>query len=331
MSSPATRSDAVLPGDETAQKRWTVAVVVLSWNGREDTLACIESLKASDWPQLRVIVVDNGSTDGTEEVVRSRHPEVTLAQNGSNLGFATGNNVGIKRALDDHVDAVLVLNNDTFVASDAIGHLVAALQSHPQAAACSPVLPYADDPSRLWFAGAPFDPQHWRSGRASDYERGRTPLPRHPVPIDRAAGAALLARADALHQVGDLADELFFLHEDVDWSLRARAAGWEILLVPCARIIHKVSSSQGGTPHTPTTAYYGTRNDLEMGRRYGSRHGARAFLRQSGCLVLHVAAARHAATGSRIKYLIATAEGWRDYRRRAFGARPGPKARRDGS
>lgn len=314
----ATETAAVTDG-ASGSSRWTVAVVVLNWNGRDDTMGCVESLLDNHWPNLRIIVVDNGSVDGTEEALRARYPDVLVLQTGSNLGFAGGNNIGIERALEDGADAVLVLNNDTCVAPDAITHLVAALERHPEAGVCSPVLTYAEDPARLWFAGAPFDPGRWRSGRASAYERGRAPLPHHPVAIDRAAGAAMLVRADVFRQVGDLADELFFLHEDVDWSLRVRAAGWEILLVPAARVVHKVSASQGGARCTPTTAYYGTRNDLEMGRRHGRARGARALWRQSGCLAVHLAAVRHAARGSRVDCLVATLQGWQDYRHRVFG------------
>jgi len=315
MRSPEDQTQPAVPDP------WVVTVVVLTWNGLDDTLACLESLAAVGDPNLRVIVVDNGSQDGTVEVLRVQHPDVTVLPTGRNLGFAGGNNVGIEHALTANPDAVLLLNNDTYVCATAINELVDVLRSHPDAAACSPVLPYAADPSRLWFAGAPYDPDSWRSARSSRYERGLTPLPDHPVVIDRAAGAAMLVRTQVLRELGGLADELFFLHEDVDWSLRARRAGWHILLAPRARIIHKVATSQGGTPYTPTTAYYGTRNDLEMARRHGRTRGLHAFMRQVGCLGIHLAQLRRVRSGTRVRCLSATVDGWLDYRRRRFGER----------
>lgn len=300
---------------------WLVFVVILNWNGREDTLACLRSLRSSTWQPLPIVVVDNGSDDGSADAVRAEHPHVDVIEAGRNLGFAGGNNVGVEAALAGGADAVLVLNNDTEVAPDAIRRLVGALRDDALAGACSPVLPYALRPERLWFAGAPYDPDRARSGRSSAYETGAAALPERPVVIDRAAGAALLARASVWQELGGFSEELFFLHEDVDWSLRVRAAGWRILLVPAARVAHRVAASQGGLRHTPTTAYYGTRNDLEMGRRHGSGRGWRATARQAGCLCVHLAAVRRAAAGARGACLRATMQGWRDYRTGRFGSR----------
>jgi len=308
--------------DEVA--RWNIAVVILSWNGRDDTLACLRSLPRDSQPGLRRIVVDNGSSDGTVQALREQHPDVMVIETGRNLGFAGGNNAGIERALADGADAVLVLNNDTEVETGAIERLTAALRADPAAGACSPVLPHFDDPARLWFAGASFDPRRAHAGRNSDYERGTATLPATPIAVDRLVGAALLARAQALREIGGFADELFFLYEDIDWSLRARAAGWRLLLVPGARVPHKVAASQGGRPHTPTTAYYGTRNDLEVGRRHGGLAGWRAGLREAGCAGVHLAALRRAPRGTRLACVRATLEGWRDYRRRSLGPRPAP-------
>ena len=293
---------------------------MLTWNGLEDTLACLASLEASAWPDLDLIVADNGSTDGTETAVRERHPAVSVIQNGRNVGFAAGNNAGIRLALARGADAFLVLNNDTWVPADAVERLVHALEADPFAGACSPVLSYAADPECLWFAGAPFDPARARAGRASSYERG-SQLPDSPIAIDRAVGAAMLVRAEVAAAVGLFAEELFFLYEDVEWSLRMRAAGWRVLLVPDARLAHAVSASQGGTPHTPTTAYYGTRNDLEVGRRHSGLSGLRALRRELLCVAVHLYGARRAEASLRSGYLAEVIRGWRDYREGRLGPR----------
>ena len=297
--------------------------MVLTWNGRADTLACLASLARSDWPALDVIVADNGSDDGTVAAVKAGFPEVRIVENGANLGFAAGNNAGISEALRAGADAVFVLNNDTEVPSDAVSRLVSVLDARSDAACVCPVLVYADAPDRLWFAGSLFDPSRARSGRNSSYELGRAVLPDQPFEIERGVGAAMLVRASVIEAIGMFAPELFYLHEDVDWSLRMRAAGWRILLVPDVRIIHKVAASQGGHPLTPLTAYYGTRNDLELGRRFGGLHGWRAIAREVGGVAIHVAFALVYARGvsARVHSAGAALAGWRDYRLRRFGPR----------
>lgn len=307
-----------LPTPRTAAGAWRVGVVVLTWNGRDDTVACVRSLAHSTEVTICVIVVDNGSFDGTEEAVRSCGVALTFIQNGANLGFSRGNNVGIDVAMQWGANAVLVLNNDTTVEPTTICRLASTLRDTPTAGACSPVVRYATDPGRIWFAGAPYVASHSHAGRASIYELG-APLPQEPFRVDRAVGAAMMVRREVVESVGVFADELFFLYEDVDWSLRMRAAGWDVLLDPGATIAHKVAASQEGTPVTPTTAYYGTRNDLELGRRHGGLSRLRALRREVGCAVVHLAGVRRARRGARLASLRATVIGWRDYRRGRFG------------
>jgi GT2 family glycosyltransferase len=103
-----------------------VGVVVLNWNGKEDTLACLESLASVTYPAFEIYVVDNGYSDGSVPVVRSRFPNSTVIENGRNLGFAGGNNVGIRYALERGADYVLILNNDTLVAPDLLDRMMGA-------------------------------------------------------------------------------------------------------------------------------------------------------------------------------------------------------------
>lgn len=136
----------------------SVAVVVVTWNGVQDTVRCLRSVAESDWPDLHVIVADNGSSDGTPALMRATGLAERIIENGRNLGYAQGNNVGIHAALATGADAILVLNNDTIVPSNTVRRLVYVLNERPKAGACSPVIVYASDPKRAWFAGSPFDP-----------------------------------------------------------------------------------------------------------------------------------------------------------------------------
>src|ERR1700719_4154792 len=146
-----------------------VAVVVLSWNGREDTLACLRSLAALAAPEPLVIVVDNGSSDGTAEAVRTAFPGVELIETGANLGFAGGNNAGITRALERGASHLLVLNNDIEVEPGFLNALVEEAARRPDAGALCSLIQFADPPGLIWFAGASFDPRSGYNGRQRGY------------------------------------------------------------------------------------------------------------------------------------------------------------------
>ncbi|MCX6022275.1 MAG: glycosyltransferase family 2 protein, partial [Chloroflexi bacterium] len=109
----------------------SVSLVVLAWNGRDDTLECLKSLAAVSYPRLEVVVVDNGSSDDTVRAVRESYPAVQLIENGKNLGYAGGNNVGILYALDRGADYVMLLNNDTVVHPDFLDVMLETLQANP--------------------------------------------------------------------------------------------------------------------------------------------------------------------------------------------------------
>src|SRR5687767_10826311 len=146
-----------------------VAVVVLSFNGREDTLACVESLQRMDWERLTTIVVDNASTDGSLEAVQERFPGVVAIRNEENLGFAEGNNVGMRAALEAGADYVLILNNDTVTDERLVAELVAVAAARPDAGTLCPLIRYVDPPDRIWYAGARFDPRAVHNGRHTGY------------------------------------------------------------------------------------------------------------------------------------------------------------------
>ena len=265
-----------------------VAVIVLSWNGREDTLACLEALAADGAGDrdatLEVIVVDNGSRDGTEAAVRAAYPWTTVLQTGANLGFSGGNNVGIEAALERGADFVLVLNNDALVAPGAIDRLVRTAVERPGTGAVSPLILFHDPPDRVWFAGARFDPRRGRSGRVSGYRARLADLPDADTPREtgRAVGAAMLVPRAVVERLGVFDPDLFFLYEDVEWSLRMRAAGLRIWFEPRARVRHRVAASQGGHELTPTTLYYGTRNHLAVCSRHAPLGMSRSVAARAG-------------------------------------------------
>lgn len=257
-----------------------VAIVVLNWNRKNDTLECLSSLYRSSYSNLDVFMIDNGSTDGTVEAVQERFPEVGIVQNGRNLGYAEGNNVGIRRALERGASYILVLNNDTVVDSSALAYLVAASDSYPDAGAFSPKINWYSQPNVIWFAGARWSPEraafdHLRSGEADDHDDSET-----PYETDYASGCALFAKAEVFLTVG-LFDPLFFLMwEETDWCYRARRHGYRNMIEPRAKVWHKVSSSFENGWSGTQSQYYMTRNRLLwIEKNLRGRERVRAFIR----------------------------------------------------
>ena len=293
-----------------------VAVVVLNWNGREDTLACLASLSTVRDGSLTLIVVDNASSDGTIEAIRARFPEVVVCENDENLGFAGGMNVGIERALLLDADYVFVLNNDATVSPDTISRLVKTAESSPQIGGISPVVCFADSPETVWFAGATFDSARGYPGRMLGYGEPLASVAATPFDTERLTGAAMLISRQCLQDVGPFDPDLFFLYEDVDWSLRARSRGYRLCVEPSAMVWHRVGRSQGGE-HSALSTYYGVRNQLEVSRRHAPLGPVGSVRRSAVCGFVYLARLRRAK--QRRSGLIAWLDGMVDAHRRRLG------------
>jgi GT2 family glycosyltransferase len=279
-----------------------VAAVVLSWNGREDTLACLRSLERED---VDVIVVDNASSDGTADAVTGAE----VIRNERNLGYAGGMNVGIRAAFERGADAVLLLNNDVEVERGAVAALVEALNG---SGAVCPLVVFADDPERVWYAGASFDPRRGYNGRH------RTQIPAGVAETERICGAAVLVPRATMDRIGVFDEELFAYIEDADWSLRVREAGLPLLVTPASRVRHKVSASTGGQG-SPDAIYYSLRNLLRVSERHAPLGPVGTWRRRITALA---AFAAQALLGRRRRAgLRAVRDGWRDFRRGRYGPR----------
>ena len=294
-----------------------VAAVVLSWNRREDTLACLRSLAAAE-PQPEVIVVDNASTDGTAEAVRREFPAFHLIENPSNLGFAEGNDVGIRYALARGADHVLVLNNDTEVDRGFLAPLLEEAERRSDAGALSPKILFAEPRDLVWFAGAEYEPRSGYNGRHRGYRERDDGRFDAVVETGRVCGAAMLVPREVLEKVGVFDPELFAYSEDTDWSLRAREAGYRHYVVPASRVWHKVSAASGGES-SPTALYYDLRNALVVAERHAPLGRAGTWRRRLVVLGAHLVQAARAPR--RRECIAATWEGWRDFRAGRLGKR----------
>jgi hypothetical protein len=236
--------DSAIPVPSTAPP--SVAVVILTWNGKALTLDCLRSLEAVTTPDVRIMVVDNASTDGTVDAIRARYGErLSIVVNSSNLGFAGGNNVGIRRALDDGARFVLLLNNDTTVDPAFIEELLGPMRESSTIGMAAPKIYYAQPADRIWYAGGEIS--FWK-GTARHVgirqaDRGQYDEPRD---VAYATGCALMVRREVFERVGFLDESYRAYFEDADLCMRARGAGFRVRYLPRARVWHRISASTGG-------------------------------------------------------------------------------------
>jgi GT2 family glycosyltransferase len=255
-----------------------IYVIVLNYNRRDDTLDCLSSLFRMDYPNFKVLMVDNASSDGTAEAVRREYPQAEVLQNEKNLMYAGGNNAGIKFALEHGADWVLLLNNDTVVDGRLLSRMVDAARSYPEAGVLGPMIYYyppksggggeggaggseargaGGGESKVWHPAQPGQPKIiWYAGGIVKLWMGltahrglrETDTGRYGTveATDYVTGCAMLISRKCLDKVGLLDTSYGMYAEDADFSLRARNAGFKLLFVPKGKVWHKVSMSAGG-------------------------------------------------------------------------------------
>jgi GT2 family glycosyltransferase len=245
-----------------------IALIILNWNGLKDTLACLESTENIDYPNVETIIVDNGSTDGSSAVIRKRFPKITLIENTTNLGFAEGNNVGIRYALKHDASYIFLLNNDTVVDPQILNAFLQTFAEHPEAGILGAKIYLFDHKDTLDHLGG-----MWNSRSASFDLIGNRMIDtpdqfQHPQEIDYVCGAALIAKRSVWETVGLLEPKFFLIWEESDFCFRARRSDFKTLTCPQAKIRHKVSASFVGKPHS---TYFWWRNRLFWIERNCSR------------------------------------------------------------
>lgn len=232
-----------------------IIVIVLNWNGAEDTIDCLASVKLSTYPNYKILVVDNGSTDNSVERILSIYPNLWLIETGANLGFAGGNNVGMRAALAEGCDVVVLLNNDTTVAPDWLEAFIQAAQNLPTGSILGGKIFYASQPSTIWHFGAIWDEPLCRFkiiGRGCQEEK----WPSIEI-VDLIIGCCIWMPSPTIQAVGLLEEAFFLNYEETDWCFRARRSGFSLYSVPDAKVWHKISASFKGRPHN---AYFVFRN-----------------------------------------------------------------------
>ncbi len=243
-----------------------VVAIVLNWNGRDLTLDCLASLRRQTYPALQIVVVDNGSSDGSVAAIAAAFPTVIILEAGGNLGFCGGNNLGMEWALAHDADFVLLLNNDAWFDPALTQELVSAAQADAQIGLAGPKIYQARAPHLLWSAGGRVT--FWGNVTAmrgfGQPDRGQFDA---GADVDYLPGCGILARRQFLLTVGLLDPAYFAYYEDADWAMRARQAGWRVRYTPTARMWHIGGASAGGF-YNPREKYLSGVNAVRFMRRY---------------------------------------------------------------
>ncbi|MEW5871901.1 MAG: glycosyltransferase [Chloroflexota bacterium] len=262
LAKPYPVPEKTMPAETREPK---IYAVLLTYNHYEDTFECLQSLHAIQTPELTIVLVDNGSTDGTPGNVRRDFPEVQVIENGQNLGVPAGYNVGFQYALQNEATYILMLNNDTVVAPDMLDLLLQQAKKDPQAGIVMPTVLYYGSQNQIWSSGG----RYRRFPPAILYrEKGSKAYQTEIRLIEYAPGCGLLIHRRAFERAGLFDPGFFFLWDDWDFSERVRAHGLHIWLAPEAILWHKVSKTTRG-PQSPLYWYTFGASMVRFYRRHG--------------------------------------------------------------
>jgi len=242
----------------------SIFIILVNWNRAQDTIECIRSIESSDYPNFTTVVVDNGSLDDSLSILKRVNDKIILIESSQNLGFTGGNNLGINYALEHNADYVLLLNNDAFIAPDALKKMAAVAESDSKIGMVTPKILYHPERDRIWSAGTKY--YEWcMTTRLTGY--GQKDVGQYDSECDLpfAVGCAMFIKKEVLSRVGLLDDDIFAVGEDVDYGMRAMRQGYRIRYVPTAVAWHKESVSAGGKD-APQYVYYQSRNMILIQR-----------------------------------------------------------------
>ena len=219
-----------------------VAVILLNWNSFDHSSNCIQSLQLCDYPNFEIIIIDNGSIDGSGNLLKAKFPEIILIASPTNEGFAAGNNRGFSYAIENQFTYAMMLNNDVFVEPDFISKLIQYMETHPDTGAIQPKIFFNHDRKKIWNGGAYF--LSWLGWTYSkSYMRRAGVLQSQFQQVDWITGCAFLTKTSILKEVGLLKEAFFIYYEDVDLSFRIRSKGYELIYHPDSIIYHIAGSS----------------------------------------------------------------------------------------
>jgi GT2 family glycosyltransferase len=256
-----------------------VIIIILNWNRAQDTIECIDSIKKLLYENYEIIVIDNHSNDSSPGLISERYADVTLINNSRNLGFAGGNNLGIKCAAEKGYDYLWFINNDLIVDEESLGALIGMASKVKRLGMISPVIYYHDWPTEIQFCGSYVD---WDQGKI-------VYPPRKTLDIDGRFsegkdvclwGTALLVKKELIETIGGLKDSFFAYWEDTEYSLRAIKAGFKNRVCESAKVYHKgVPPEVSPVRENDYYFYYMTRNKYLVDREYFENNSKSSLFR----------------------------------------------------
>jgi GT2 family glycosyltransferase len=250
-----------------------VAVILVNWNTPVLTANCINSLlQYCNKALFDIIVADNGSTDNSLQILTAQFADLIYIDNKENLGFAEGNNYGLRYSIDNDYEYSLVINTDTVVDEDIITALAAHLNNHAEAAAVQPAIFWMHNRTKLWNGPCGFN-----ALLGITYSKTQDSIQEHTnfKPVDWATGCCVLIRNSALKEAGLFNRQFFLYYEDVELSYRLRSHGYEVHYLPSSKMYHEAGMSGKSKVQTeegflnPFIHYYTSRNHIWFLRRYG--------------------------------------------------------------
>lgn len=250
-----------------------VAIIIVNWNGYSLTRDCILSIQQSGSDNYHIVVVDNGSTDGSAQLLRKDFPTIHIMESAENLGFTGGNNLAMQWAIEQGFEYSFLLNNDTFVGPGFLEPLLLFMKASPSTGAVQPRICFAHDRSLIWNAGAHYYP--WLGFTTTiGYDQKDGPEYGTEKPLDWISGCAFFIRNKVLAQTG-LFDQAFFTYyEDVDLSFKMLKSGFDLYYIPSSYIYHiagksgkSIDKGKEGFLHA-SVHYHNIRNRIWIWRRY---------------------------------------------------------------
>lgn len=252
-----------------------VIILVLSYNGKCLLEDCIKSYLANDYPEFDVVVIDNGSTDGTKSYVESNFPGVKVLRTDLNLKYSGGCNFGLEYAFDQKkADYALITNNDVVADKNLVSALVKTAEEYKDAGFVIGKVYYHEKPDTFQTVGKKYDPVLWNGGHIG---KGETDIGQYDQITERAWCDDIywLIRRDLYEKTGGYDTEFAFQGEDFDWQVRAKQLGYKIMYTPHAKLWHKESMTIGKT--SPFKEYYDARNPLIVHMKYRSADEFRKY------------------------------------------------------
>ena len=231
-----------------------VSIVLVNWNGKSINDDCIDSLNAQSFKDFEIIFVDNASTDGSYEHVKKKYPGVKTFETGANLGFAGGNNYGIKKANGEYI---FLLNNDTVCDKDLLKNLVSE-RNNADILGCK--IYYYEPKDVIWSVASRVNKITAKASLVGRGEKDRGQYDKKRY-VEQVVGCAILINKKIFEEIGYLNEDYFMYYEETEWQTRARKAGFKTMYVPDAKLWHKVAFSSGGGV-TPLSIYYLVRNRM---------------------------------------------------------------------